>query len=123
MLKNIIPDTANKVIYLLFNDALTVLGYEFGPAIGVKHQAKKSAQSRTISVVLQRTGRGVTFLLPSPSLNARMEIYDIGGRVIDKLAPSQSNAVLWQPKVRLSGCYIAVCRIKGKKYCERFFIR
>lgn len=124
MLKNIFADTAKKVVYLVFNDVLTVLGYEFGPAIGVKHQAQNSGlHNGLFAIIPQGIGRGVTFMLPSSSLNARMEIYDIGGRVIDKLAPSQSNVVLWQPKVRLSGCYIAVCRIEGKKYCERFFIR
>jgi hypothetical protein len=124
MLKNIFADTAKKVVYLVFNDALTVLGYEFGPAIGVKHQAKQSGQhSRIFAIIPQRIGRGVTFLLPSSSLNSRIEIFDIGGRVIDRLALSRSNAVLWQPKIALNGCFIIVATIEGKRYCERFFLK
>jgi hypothetical protein len=122
-LKNIFVDSVQKAVYLVFDDALTVLAYEFTPAIGVKLRGQESKQNGGVTIIPQRTGRGVTFLLPSSSLNSRIEIFDIGGRVIDRLALSRSNAVLWQPKVRLGGCYIAVCRIGGKKYCERFFMR
>jgi hypothetical protein len=122
-LNNMIADTTAKVIYLVFNDVLTVLKYEFGPANGIKYRAQRSSTMKNIIVLSQEKGRGVAIILPLYSQNAVVNIFDVKGRVIDRISSSKSNTVFWRPGTNSKGCYVAVVRIGSKHYCERFVLK
>jgi hypothetical protein len=122
-LKNVIADTAKKVVYCIFNDALTVLKYDFGPDIGVRHPSQRSPLVRNIGILPWRSGRGVAIVLPASSPGGTLEIFDVKGRLIDRMGFSRSNAVIWQPKRKSEGCFIAVVKTDNKRYSEKIILR
>jgi hypothetical protein len=47
--------------------------------------------------------------------------YDISGRVVDKMLGVNSNAVVWRPNSRITGCFI-VQVTSGSEECSAGFL-
>ncbi|MGA2507997.1 MAG: hypothetical protein ABSF80_11035 [Chitinispirillaceae bacterium] len=122
-LQNILLDTLNKQIFLMFTNNMSILSYQ--TANGVISKANKIASSKGLMVLSSVHVSGVTIVLPSHSSSSPADLYfyDLSGRVVDRLLGVTSNAVLWRPKTRSMSCYILMARIGGEKYTKKFMVR
>jgi hypothetical protein len=123
-LQNLILDTLNKHVFLIFNDNMSILSYQ-RTTTGVISKTNKTASSKGLMVLSSVHVSGVTIILPghSTSSPADLYFYDLSGRVIDRILGVTTNAVLWRPKTRSMNCYIIMARIGGEKYTKKFMIR
>jgi hypothetical protein len=123
-LQNILLDTANQRVYLVFNNNLSILGYQRVPGTGVAATPKKPLLAKgSISVLPGPVTSSVTIVLPGHTRTADLCFYDLSGRVIDRMPDVRSNAVLWRPKTRSMGCYIVMVKSGSENYTERFILR
>ncbi|MBN2035149.1 MAG: hypothetical protein JW768_00270 [Chitinispirillaceae bacterium] len=123
-LQNILLDTTNRRVYLMFNNNMTILGYQY-QTVGVAGRAEKPVAARGIFVLSNAFSSGVTIVLPAgtASTPADLYFYDLAGRVVDKLLGVTSKAILWRPKTRTMSCYLVMAKIGGKKFTEKFMAR
>ena len=122
-LQNILLDTLNKRVFLIFDNNLTVLGYSNAP-VGVSYQPDKSPSTvKHFTFLTSPFSRGVTIVLPFTRRPSDLFFYDLSGRLIDKMAGVTSNAVLWRPKARTTGCYFVFVKSGGVRFVERFIVR
>jgi hypothetical protein len=124
-IQNIILDTLAQRVYLIFNNNMTILGYQ-SQIVGVAGGSEKSAAAaKGIFILPNAFSSGVTIVLQAhaASVPADLYFYDLSGRVIDKMLGITANAVLWRPKTRSMGCYIVSVRIGTEKLTRKFMVR
>ena len=119
-LRNILLDTAKQRVYLVFNNNLSILGYD--RTVGVVPCANTLSSLKKL-VVLSNTRSGVTIVRPNASRAADFYFYDLSGRVIDRMLDVTSNAVFWRPKTRSMNCYIVMVKSGSEKYSAKFMVR
>lgn len=121
-LKNILLDTLNKRVYLFYLNKLSILSYQH-EIVGASNLANKHSILKGISIIPNASRSGVTIVLPSTSRNADLFIYDLSGRVVDKMQNIASNAVFWRPKTKSMACYIAMVKANGQTHTMKFMAR
>jgi hypothetical protein len=121
-LRNILLDTLNKRVYLVFNNNVSILGYYDSSTVGVISHTNKRCSSKKLTI-LPNVHSGVTIVLPAYMRSADVFFYDLTGRVIDKMSGVTSSAVLWRPKTRTMSCYIVMVRSGSEKYTAKFMVR
>lgn len=119
-LKNILLDTAGKKVYLVFSTNLTILSYQ-RTISGVKDFTTRTAPSRGITICPNVFG--TTIVLPDNCRNADLFIYDLSGRIVERMRNIASNAILFRPKSKSSNCYVAVVKNSGGQYSAKFVTR
>jgi hypothetical protein len=123
-LRNIILDTLARRVYLIFNNNMTILGYQ-PQIVGVAGDWEKGLPSNGVSIFPNTFSSGVTIVLPSHTVASPADLYfyDLSGRVIDRMRGVTSNAVLWRPKTRSMNCCILMVKIGAEKYTKRVMVR
>ena len=109
--------------FLIFNNNLTILGYRYVTVEVAYHPKKSQSPVNCFSVLASSFPHGVTVILPFNSHPSDLFFYSLTGRLIDQISGVTSNAVLWRPKVRTSGCYFVVVKSRSERFVERFVIR
>jgi hypothetical protein len=66
---------------------------------------------------------GTTIVLPSNCRNADLSIYDVSGRIVERIRNITSNAIIFRPKNKSTNCYIAVVKNTGMQYSAKFVTR
>jgi hypothetical protein len=122
MPQNILLDTLNKMVYLFYSTKLTILTYQ-RQAVGIANGANKLSASRGLSIIPNASRPGVTIVLPSDGRNADLFIYDLSGRVVDRMRNITSNAVFWRPKNKSMDFYVALVRSGNQQYVSKFMVR
>jgi hypothetical protein len=121
-LQNILLDTLKKMVYLLHSNDLLILSYK-REATGIANRSSKFSSVRGMSIVFNASHSGVTIVLPLNSRNVDLLIYDLSGRLVDKMQNITSNAVFWRPKSRSMNFYIAVVRSDKQQYISKFIMQ
>lgn len=124
-IQNIILDTIARRVYLIFNNNMTILGYQSQIVSVADGMEKPAAAAKGIFVIPNLFSSGVTIVLPAhaASVPADLYFYDLSGRVIDRMRGVTSHAVLWQPKTRSMSCYIVSARIGTERLTRKFMVR
>jgi hypothetical protein len=120
--RNILLDTLHKMAYLFYDSKLSILTYQ-RQIVGVANQSNKPSGLKNISIVPNASRSGVTIVLPAASYNADLFIYDLSGRVVDKIGRITSNAVFWRPKSKSMNFYIVVVKSGKEQYLSKFIVR
>jgi hypothetical protein len=121
-IQNIILDTIARRVYLIFNNNMTILQYSF-QTVGVNGGAEKPAVLKDINILPNATSYGVTIVLPRHTSTADLCIYDLSGRVIDRMQNVTSNTVFWKPKTRSMSCYLLLVKTRAERYTKKFIAR
>ena len=121
-LQNILLDTANKKVYLVFNNNLSILGYQRVPSTGIASNPKGPSSTKgNITVFKGPVSSSVTIVLPGRSRSADLCFYNLSGRMIDRMPGVTSSAVLW--KAKTYGCYIVMAKSGQEKFTAKFMVR
>lgn len=121
--QNVLVDTVNKRLYILYKTNMSIFSYAFSP-VGVINRAGKPLQLPGELRILSSAGQsGITIVFPGAARHADLAFYDLSGRIVDRLTATGSNAVLWRPKTHASGCYVVSAKIDGETYSARFMVR
>ena len=122
-IQNILLDTLNKRIFLIFQNNLTILGYNYASADIANRPNKFHFSVNRLTIFTSPFAHSATIILPSTSRPSDLYFYDLFGRLIDQITGITSNAVLWRPKVRSSGCYFVVVKSGAERFVEKFILR
>jgi hypothetical protein len=123
-LQNILLDTANQRVFLVFTNNLSVLGYQRVSASGIAERTMKPVTAKgNITVLPGPVSSSVSIVLPGNSRTADLCFYDLSGRVVDQMQGVTSNAVLWRPAVKTMGCYIVMVKSGQEKFTAKFMVR
>jgi hypothetical protein len=120
-LQNILLDTLNKRVYLVFTTNLSVLRYQ--SSAGIIADPKKPAPARGLTILRGPVTSSITIVLPRNSRSADLCFYDLSGRVIDRMTGVTANAVLWRPTTKTMSCYIVMVKSGQEKYTAKFMVR
>jgi hypothetical protein len=121
-LKNILLDSLNKKIYLIFDNNLTVLSYSRALPTGTATHSSAPTPANTLRIL--NSSFGATIILPhGKAARSDIYIYDLSGRLVDKIDNVNSKAVFWRPKKKSPDCYIVTVNYGKEKYSARFFAR
>jgi hypothetical protein len=121
--QNVLVDTINKRLYIIYKTNMSIFSYAFSP-VGVINRASKPLQLPGELRILSSAGQsGITIVFPGAARHADLAFYDLSGRMVDRLTATGSNAVLWRPKTHTSGCCVVSAKIDGETYSARFMVR
>jgi len=121
-LQNILLDTLNKRVYVFYVGKMSILSYQ-RQAIGIVDRLKKVSAEKGVLFILNPTRSGVTIVLPQNIRNANIFIYNLSGRMVDKIRTVGSNALFWKPKSRSMNFYVAVVKSEKEQYISKFMVR
>ena len=123
LIQNLLLDTLNKRIFLIFNAKMSILNYGREPAMGVKNNSTTLSLGNGIIILRGTAASSVTIILPTHSRFSALYFYDLSGRVVDKMLGVTSNAVLWRPKTRTMSCYIVMVKSGQEKFTKKFMMK
>jgi sialate O-acetylesterase len=87
-------------------------------------QTFKPLAAQGISVIPCPSRQGVTIVLPPMCRGTDLVIYDVNGRVIDRIYSIVSDKVLWTPRSKTMGFYIAEIKNgDGNNHVLKFMVR
>lgn len=121
MLQNIIVDTLLKNIILVTDNKLVILKYENTASAGTKRTklAEKNSPFVEISAINSRVV--FKFLRKNSGLND-ICIFDLNGRLIDKIRSNNFENVNWTPKYTTTNWFVALVKNGSNRYVSKFFI-
>jgi hypothetical protein len=117
-LQNILLDTLNRRVFLVFSTQLSILSYQRYPTGIIRPASKTSSLPKRLSVLT--TPVGITIVLPENSRNADLFICDVSGRIVERMLHITSNAVLWRPKTGSKNIYLAILKNGNDRYTSKF---
>jgi hypothetical protein len=82
----------------------------------------KPEQNSVFSISINPSSRNITIVRPDHSRAADLFIYDLSGRVIDKMIGVTANSVIWKPKSKTTGCYILMVKSGTTKFTKKFML-
>jgi hypothetical protein len=121
--KNLLLDTLNKRIYVITNSKLSVISYEFSPAVAIKSKCKSMKNDDLVKFSVQKSSViTVAFTKRNQNLTAVLRIFDLSGRMVDRIE-TFSNSIQWKPKHNVSKFYLADLVIGKNHYMEKFCVQ
>jgi hypothetical protein len=122
-LQNIFVDTTGKRIFVVSTTKLTILNYANTPIGVLPPLTRNSLQGHVLSVQTLK-GPVVKFIYPGSTSNrVDLSIYDISGRMIDRIYTLGSNTVIWKPKQNTANCLIAKANNGKEKFVSIFTLK
>jgi hypothetical protein len=139
--KNVKSFPINGTVYSLLYDSLNnylYIGGDFSfagdkgsccvAAMKIEQEApiKKTIARESVNplrMLIMPYSSSIAIVLPVDMAGGDLFLYDISGKLIDKILKPGSNVVLWRPKANRSGCYIVAARSGKKCLAERVVVR
>jgi hypothetical protein len=118
-LKHIFLDTLNKTVILLFSHKLVVLSYSAVP-IGVTDNLNQPSSKKGINILQTSGSSGFIISFPNNHKRAEISLFDLTGRLVDRMRNVTSNTVFWKPKTRSMGCYVITVKSGKEQFSMKF---